>query len=270
METCHNCGRDLLPGDTDCWHCGWHPVGNGDQVGRGKIPGNQPDTQPRLQFKPFASYAGLTLALAVAALLLMSSLAQEPLADFVLERTPPPGWTTVIGQTTDFSLLLPPEWRWLEGAGSGRNTLDELLARRPEATQVIMPLLGALSDLQIVLFASGSAPNGRAPVTGFLIIAHAPPPAMLTAEEALQLMRSSDSGVRVLRATLFKDLRSTARGAFLVELGGSEQRMECREEFVSESSGAFLVAACAQSSLFSEFASSYQAMVRSFRVSPDG
>lgn len=268
-DACHNCGQPFLPGDTECWHCGWRPTGQPVKVAAADSATATGSAQPLIELPTIAVYAGLTLIIAIATLLVMRSLGRAPLAEVALERTLPAGWTTVVDRTQSFSLNLPPNWNWLESDSSGPGTLDQIIARRPESLAVTAPFTGTLSGMKIVLFASGSPPDEQTAASGFLIVARDLRPGQVTPEAALELLRSSDSGVRVLRAAITRDLRGDSRGAFAVEVGSDERRIQCREGFATEDAGAFLVAACAQSAQFAAFATSFQAMVNSFSVFSD-
>lgn len=107
QERCDNCDRPMLATDAVCWHCGQPRKGQVAQVAAGSEP---------VALTAVSSYALLTLAIIIALLLVIRSLAQQPLIVVNGNAPRPRGWTVFTDSQRRFTVNLPPEWTVAEPA----------------------------------------------------------------------------------------------------------------------------------------------------------
>lgn len=107
QERCDNCDQPLLATDSVCWHCG-HP-----RQASASAPAPAAATEST-QLTAVSGYALLTLIIIIALLLVMRSLAQQPLIVVNGNISRPRGWTVFTDSQRRFTVNLPPKWQIAE------------------------------------------------------------------------------------------------------------------------------------------------------------
>lgn len=154
MDKCENCGNQLLAADNVCWHCGTARTAQ-PAVAKAKVP--EVAVEP-LPFSPTAvlAYGSFTLAIFIALVFVMRSLAQQPLIAINTSRDRDRSWSVVTDSKQQFTVDLPPAWEWAEPADGDRFT--ELLAAYAGWETAVSPLDPASIQLIAVAPAEGSTP----------------------------------------------------------------------------------------------------------------
>lgn len=152
---CETCGQPVLRTDAACWHCGAKlaPVPAPDAA-QHDAAGQTAAAAARPAREPYALvYAGLAAAVAVALLLITTSLGRRPL--LLQGVTGGAGdWVALSGPGGHYRANIPAHWSWQQAQdGAARTALAERAAADPVLDGALMPLAGFISDIELLLLA---------------------------------------------------------------------------------------------------------------------
>ncbi len=264
---CENCGRAALDNDEVCWHCG-RPLPGREGAGRKKVRARESWTRDGGPGS-IAVFGGLTLAVVVAAALVMAALGRQPQLQVRLGTRTPPGWTFLTPAAGRFTITLPDDWTWLDAADPDDAAQLEVLEEQQPRLRLATHPLGAETDDMDLLFAAGNPLRGQAE-RPFLVVAASPLLNRLTYQEAVNFLAGSDYDILAVR---FVDDFDKSHVAILVDTPLADaairsqdgQIIRCRQQFVLGQEQSLLLSLCAPAETFDAYANTFDQILASFQ-----
>jgi hypothetical protein len=260
-ERCENCGNPVLVTDTVCWHCGWQlPQRPRPKAAAGGRSFNLNLPAPLLaaaeretaapepyQWRAIAVYGLLTMTIIVALVVVMHALGRRPLLVSSANLRLGANWTAVTDNQLRYTLSLPPDWQWLDGAfRQQQGVVDDLVRREPVIAWSLTPL-GRLGG-ELAILAVGSLPQlpeSEERLT-FVVVGHSPQLGELPPQAALAQL--AEHVPPISGAELVEALPGQPQARFgLLDDGRGYQ---CRMLFSPQATAAYVLAACAPQERF--------------------
>ena len=260
---CENCGQPAMPTDRVCWHCGWRLVAD-DEVDRlEKATAGQGWQQPS-NLPALVVYTGLTALVVLLLLVVMGWLGRQPLVQGGAAERPVEGFTQVTAADQSFTLNLPDEWAWLDGANRLQaSALEALLDEGDLYRTATFPLGEEVADLDIVFVAAVPAATDT---DGFIIVARSEALNLLTAEDAVRFLETGEfANSLVLQVELVDD--ADRKLVSLIAEAIDEEGIDllrCQQQLVPGEESSYLVSACAISDRYTQFKSVMASILASF------
>ena len=148
---CDNCGKDALPTDTVCWHCGaklpkWETPSPTESK-----PENE--TAP-LDLKKTVMYGSFTIIILILLLAVMGSMGQRPLFITTDATQLLPEWTAVTSADFSYTVNLPPDWQWLDREeAEQREMADLFFVEKSELQTAVDPFANLANDTRLLSLA---------------------------------------------------------------------------------------------------------------------
>jgi hypothetical protein len=260
-DRCVHCGEPALESDTVCWHCGM------------PLPGREESKAPQKQVKEgwqqssppatVAMYAGITIAVILAAFLVMVYLGRLPLLQIRFGTRAPDQWETIVSADNGFILSLPGSWGWTDGTIEDQAmAINDLLGADNKYGFGTFPFGAEVDDLKIQFIAEPSSPPGNQ-LSPFLVIARSRLLNRLTYEEAVDFLLTSDYRVKEAR---FVDNFDKSHVSIIVQTSLAEDlELNCRQQFILGESEAMLVSLCSPSSRYQANIATFEGILESFQ-----
>lgn len=260
-ERCDHCGEPALNTDTVCWHCGM------------PLPGRKEKNTPKEQVKEkwqvlvspssVAMYAGMTIFVILAALLVMVYLGRLPLVQVRFGTRIPAHWQQIISADNGFILSLPESWWWIDGSIDDRGiTISDQLAKEKRFDMGTHPFGAEVADLEIQFIAETSSPS-EAQLPLFLVIARSNLLNRLTYEEAKDFLLQSD--YQVNEAQFVEDFDKSHLSIDVHTDLDENLAMHCRQQFIRGDTEAMLMSLCAPSSRYQANINIFEGILESFQ-----
>ncbi|MCI0397519.1 MAG: zinc ribbon domain-containing protein [Chloroflexi bacterium] len=244
VRRCENCGQPALAGDIVCWHCGRQLAGGQEEDGPGKVSVREGWGQASLA--SLATYGGLTLAVFVAVLWVMSALGRRPLIQVSAGDLPAAGWQMVTDTRETFVVFLPEEWEWLDRSNLNQAAaFDRLVASSDVFQLATYPFNQEAADLELVFVAQRTS---SPPL--LLVVARSQQLSRLSREEAAHDLQAGDYDVAT--AGLVENF-DKSHAYFEVETPASQAlggTLKCSQQFIPGGSAGLVVSACAPARRF--------------------
>ncbi len=254
---CENCGQIVLASDFECWHCG-SSLSNQQAIPPLTKEGQEREESgidgPALQI---LFYASMTTVIAVALVLVIRSLGQQPrLAAAVSIEDEP--MVELIAPDGSYRIDLPVDSAWyFPQAERSQGAHASQMVGEPEFTSALQPLYGFGSDLDILLTARMNL--------AVLAIARSNRLGQLTAERVVgSLGDEKFTGSTVLGTE--SGLSSAGTAVAVITAEQEDPPMICQQHFVPDSDGAYLVAICTSPEQFEEQSADFDAILSSFSI----
>lgn len=257
-RTCENCSQPVLQTDTRCWHCGTKLKQLEPETG---FDGEQPHAEeeaagegPSLQI---LFYAAMTAVTALALLLVIRSLGQQPRLsarfvlddDSVMELTAPDG---------SFSIDVPPGLVWyFPQSKRGQGTAAAQMVNDPLFEAALQPLLDLASDEQMLLLAQAES--------GFLAVARSEQLGQLTVENVVGSLANEPFPGGAVLSTSAGSNRAGSQLA-MITLEQEDPPLRCRQYFLPNSAGAYLAAICAGPGQFEQQSAEFETILNSLAI----
>jgi len=259
---CANCGQPALTTDNICWHCGeplpWYEENAAEEVRVKEGWGLRASPSSIL------IYAGITIFVVLALVFVMSALAGQPKVQVSLGTRPAEGWEVITDADQTITAYLPLEWTWYDGADSeGQDRISTLLAESGHYLEGTNPLGGAVDDLTVAFLALSPVTSSDG-ISPFMIVARSEKLNRLEYDDASIFVDEGDAVISELR---FIDNfeRSHLKVVTEQELGSTNERLRCRQQFIRGEDASVILSLCAparyytsQQTLFEEIANSFQ------------
>jgi hypothetical protein len=244
---CANCGQPALKGDNVCWHCG------------DPLPGYEEEALEEVRVKegwgPSTSstsiivYAGITVAVFAALILVMIALGERPQVQVSIGTRPADEWELVTNADQSLTTHLPQEWSWFDGSlVEHSDQLRSLIAEESSFLRGTHPLGGGVDDLEFDFLAI-SPKRGSESTPVFMIVATSEKLNRLSYNDAAIYL---DEGDFVISELIFNDNfeRSHLTIVTQTELEPDGATLRCRQQFIKGEESAMLLALCAPSNLY--------------------
>lgn len=256
-RVCENCGQPVLQNDTVCWHCDAKltpaepaaatAVERSDEENGG---GGAPPVQ-------ILFYAAATAVIALALLLVIRSLGQQPRLSVSFEA----GEMRAVELSDPggaFTILLPDEFIWyFPQAKRGKDETAAQMANDPRFESASQPLLDLAPDSEFLLIAQG---NSTA-----LTIMRSERLGGLTLENVVGSMNSEVfPGSTVLAASKSSNNEGAELAAITLEQADPSQ--SCRQHFLPETDAAYLASICSPPDQFERQAAVFEAILSSLTI----
>jgi hypothetical protein len=259
---CENCGHQALDTDNTCWHCG-EPLPGRESAGRKKVKVREGWTRGSGPAS-IAIFAGLTLLVALAALLVMSWLGDRPQLQLRLGTRIRPDWTLVTAADERFTAILPDGWSWRDGTDPADAAALQTLLESDQRYQLATHPLGAETEDQTILFAA----LGPQPSTGeppFMIVAASSLLNRLTYDEAVAFLKESDYDLEMVR---YVDDFDKSHVSIIVTTPidpSSDETIRCRQQFVLGREESLIASLCAPSARYSAYSNQFNEILANFQ-----
>jgi hypothetical protein len=216
-----------------------------------------------------ALFAGLTVLVVVAAILVMTSLGQQPQLQLRLGTRTSPGWSLLTPANQAFAVSLPESWSWLDASDPEATAELRALRRDEPRLRLATYPLGAETDDMHVLFAAGDPLPGQGQ-TPILVIAASPLLNRLSYRETVIFLSESDYDIRGVR---FVDDFDKSHVEILADtpVDPRSDRAEraatirCRQQFVLGRQESLLASLCAAPGRFEAYANTFDQILASFQ-----
>lgn len=259
---CDNCGHQALDTDSTCWHCG-EPLPGRDDAGRKKVKVRESWTRDSGPAS-VAIFAGLTLLVAVAALLVMSALGSQPQLQIRLGTRARPEWTFFTAANGLFTVTLPDSWSWRDGTDpAAASALLTLLDSGERYQSALEPFGLETDDLAILFAAEGPQPGSGDPP--FMIVASSPLLNRLTYDEAVTFLRDSDYDLQEVRHIDDFDKSHVSIIANTPIDESSDETIRCRQQFILGREESLLASMCAPSGRYTAYSNQFLEILSSFQ-----
>jgi uncharacterized OB-fold protein len=259
---CENCGHQALDTDNSCWHCG-QPLPGRENSGRKKVKARESWTRGSGPAS-VAMFGGLTIAVIVAALLVMSSLGDQPQLQIRLGTRVRPDWTFITAANDLFTVTLPDTWTWQDGTDPATaGALRKLLDGDQRYQLAAHPFGAETEDMTVSFLAQGPQPGtGKPP---FMIIANSPLLNRLTYDEAVTFLRNSDYNLQEVR---FVDDFDKSHVSIIVSTpidDATDEAIRCRQQFVLGQNESLLASMCAPAGRYTAYSNQFNEILASFQ-----
>lgn len=251
-----------LDTDSNCWHCG-EPLPGRENAGRKKIKAR--DSWLR-EAGPgsVAVYAGLTLLVVAAALMLTRTLGSQPQLQVRLGTRTSQGWTFFTAEDRRFTVTLPDSWTWLDGTDPAvAESLRSKVEESPHFQLATHPLGAETSDLTILFVAEGrQTSDGEGP---FMTIGTSPLLNRLTYQETVSFLMNSDYDVQEVR---FVDDFDKSHVSIIINTpltGEAGRTIRCRQQFVLGREESLLASLCAPEDNYPAHSSQFDEIMATFQ-----
>lgn len=251
-----------LETDNTCWHCG-EPLPGREDAGRKKVKVRESWAREAGPGS-VAVFAGLTLLVVVAALLVSIALGRRPQLQVRLGTRPPPNWTFYTASDESFTVSLPDSWTWLDDNDPQVTGELQAMIDGDERFRLATHPLGAeVDDLIIRFLAHGQQLDDRH--RSFMIIAGSSLLNRLTYREAVSFLSQSDYDLQEVR---FVDDFDKSHVRIIVNTpltDGSGEAIRCRQQFVLGRSESLLASLCAPENAYPALASQFDEIMTTFQ-----
>lgn len=252
-----------MSADVICWHCGWRIPGDGGGHDHDAGATRGLAAVPSISFRRAAVYGLLTLAIAVALLLVIRSLGRLPLVVSNPSAPLESGWSAIVLHDRRFAFSLPADWSWEETSDGDHLGILSGIPNESLPLREVLSVYGeSPSEMRILMVAASEPAIDKAALPAFAFIAQDVRSSHLNPSQAVALLQEDSEAYGLLRAVLTQESSGEFHGAFLVEL--VDRGYQCEQKFTSGPRGSFLVAACAINAQLSSYSEILPAIVDSF------
>lgn len=260
---CPNCGQLALDNDVACWHCGHQlPGREGGQLEQIEVSESWKHdvSAPNVLF-----YVGLTIAVALATVMMMASLGRRPLAQMALGDELIPEWELITDQDTSFAIQLPPDWDWTDNPDAdGQTEIYTQLDPDRIYQATTFPFGSVVSDGELLLL--GVGPQRRTDLSPpFLVVNRSLDLNSLNYEEVDQLLRRERS---VVDGSLIGDIKKSRLSVVLdIPVGdGQSEHLRCKQIIAMSQVDGFIVATCVSTDRFAGLEMLFEQILDSFQL----
>ncbi|MCP4418008.1 MAG: hypothetical protein GY805_15405 [Chloroflexi bacterium] len=251
--------------DSHCWHCGK------SLPKRRIVPPKQPqlltavpnDNPPAPSLNIILLYVGLTAVTLLILIVTTSAISHAPLFQVSGSSTVREGWQPINDSRLKFSLNLPETWQIIEmdDSDEAHNLQDSLPLLSVSQT---FDSLVADADLILVGAEDTAVFSNGTPV--FVLIAQSKRLQQLSSAEIITYAQTQlPDNVAVVEAYTSKDERGGVRGNLLLDIEKEGKIWNCLQQFVPDSSGIYLVAACTDFNQFPTYLADFKLILSSFQ-----
>lgn len=259
---CANCGQPALTTDNICWHCGeplpWYEEDGPEEV-RVKEGWGRSAPMPSVVF-----YAGITVAVVIALIIVMSSLGSQPQVQVSIGTRPADDWELVTDANTSLTAHLPLAWNWYDSANVEQNDrLRNLVNDDRSFLSGTFPLGEAVDDLE-VRFLAHRPRAGSGTVPTFMIVATSQKLNRLSYDDAAVFLDEGDFAISELRY-IDNFQRSFLSIVTETELEVSGDRLRCRQQFIRGKHEGMLLSLCAPTNFYTAQQGTFEEIWNSFQ-----
>ena len=260
---CENCGQPALTNDVVCWHCGQplpgreHAAEETIQVKESWLPGDQ--------LYSLGFYVALTVLLIVATLIVLNSLAKRPLVQVGLSSFPANEWQVFTDTGINFTLNLPNEWEWFEGADlEQRAMMEAVFETNPHILMGVFPLGSDVEDFDFPFLAIRPVPSENLS-PAFIIVGRSELLNRLTYEDAQRYLQNED--FKVIEMEFVEDFEKSHLSIFseVATLDRDFESLLCNQQFIRGEREGLVVAACAPSNRYGSYKIAFEEVMASFQ-----
>lgn len=259
---CANCGQPALTTDNICWHCGerlpWYEEDAPEEISVKEGWGRSASASS------IVLYAGITVAVVFALIIVMSSLGSQPQVQVSIGTRAPDEWELITDANRSLTAYLPQDWTWFDSANVEQgDRLRELIAEDGSFLSGTFPLGGAVDDLEVVFLALSPTMDSSTLPT-FMVVAKSEKLNRLSYGDASVYLDEGDFSISEMRY-IDNFERSYLSIVTEPEVESAGDQLRCRQQFIKGEDEGMLLALCApvrfytaQQIIFAEIFNSFQ------------